>query len=422
MTTRNRTPRRGNIAIIVAVSLTALLGFAALTLDSGMLLQERRRTQAAADAAAMAAASDLYYNYQNNNGLDPSGTARAKALAVAAANGYSNDGVSSVVTVNIPPTSGPHTAKPGYAEVIVESRPSRGFSVVWGNDRLRTKGRAVGLGKWTTFKNGILVLDPTSPGALNNNGGGRIKVVGADVIVNSNAPNGGVATGGGYLEAPTFAFSGNPGVDTSGGGQFIGTILTNQPPTPDPLAYIPAPDPSTMTLRETKASNYGGKKTVNLLPGVYQGGIHVSGQVTLNMAPGIYYMDGGGFTFTGQGDLNALGVMIYTAPKSNSDVISINGLGSILFTPPFSGRYKGIALWQERSSTNTISITGNGNSQLYGTIYGQHALLSVQGNGTQDVIGSQYISYDVNLGGNGNFNITWDNDVTARTRFLYIVE
>ena len=49
-------------------------------------------------------------------------------------------------------------------------------------------------------------------------------------------------------------------------------------------------------------------------------------------------------------------------------------------------------------------------------------MLTVSGNGAQDVIGSQYISYDVKLGGNGNFNINWKPDMTARTRSIYLVE
>ena len=46
------------------------------------------------------------------------------------------------------------------------------------------------------------------------------------------------------------------------------------------------------------------------------------------MAPGIYYMQGGGFTFTGLGNLSAAGVMIVNDPKQNTDNISINGNGT----------------------------------------------------------------------------------------------
>jgi hypothetical protein len=155
---------------------------------------------------------------------------------------------------------------------------------------------------------------------------------------------------------------------------------------------------------------------------VYTGGIQVSGQVNLILMPGLYYMDGGGFSFTGQGNLTANGVLIYNDPKSTSDTITVNSTGSITWTPPTSTMYHGIAMWQRRDSTNTLSITGNGTSQMYGALYAQSGTLNVTGNGTQDVLGSQYIGYSVKLGGTGNFNISWNKDQTARLRILSLVE
>jgi hypothetical protein len=398
------------------------MGFVAVAIDGGLLQHDRRIAQSTADAAALAAAAELYSNYALTQGLDPTGSARLKALAIASGNGYANDLINSKVTVNVPPLSGTYAGQPSYAEVIVEYYQTRAFSTLWGTSKVTVRARAVAQGAWVSFRNGILVLDPTSPGSLTDNGGGAINVVGADVIVDSNDPGAAVSTGGGSVVAPNFYITGVPGTSTSGGGTFSGNIYNGQQPTPDPLAYLPEPDPSTMTIQSKNPTNLAGNKTVNLQPGVYEGGIHVSGQVTVNMAPGIYYMDSGGFSFTGQGNLNANGVMIFTAPRSNSDVININGLGQVNFTPPTTGPYTGIALWQQRSSTNTITLTGNGSSALYGTIYAQHGTLAVSGNGAQDVIGSQYISYDVSLGGNGNFNISWRSDVTARTRLLRLVE
>jgi len=315
-----------------------------------------------------------------------------------------------------------HTGMAGHAEVLVEYYQSRGFSRLWGSDTITIKARAVAVGQWAPFRNGIMVLDPTKSGSLNNNGSGRINVVNADVIVDSNAPDAAIATGGGTISAPNFFITGNPGTSTSGSGTFNGNIYNRQVPTPDPLRYLPPPDPLTMTVQSTNPTNLSGNKTENLLPGVYKGRSHVSGQASVTMAPGVYYMDHGGFSFTGQGTLQAEGVMVYTSPNSNSDVINVNGTGSINFSPPTIGLYQGIAFWQERSSDNTLYITGNGTSELYGAIYAQHGKLTVSGNGAQDVLGSQYISYDVNLGGNGNFNISWRQDMTARDRRIYLVE
>jgi len=394
------------------------LGFTAIAVDGGLLLHDRRTVQAVADAAALAAADNLYYNYQSGSGLDSTGDATKAALAVVSANGFGQ----ASVTVNIPPQSGIAAGKPGYAEVLITYQQSRGFSGVFGKGAIPVSARAVAIGQWTAAKDGILVLNPTAPGALTNTGGGSFTVVGAPTIVDSNAPNDATATGGGTCTSPEFDLTGTPGI--SGSGHWDGTIYSGQQPTPDPLRYIPEPDPSTMEVQSKNQTHFSGNtaKTFSISPGVYNGGITVSGQATLNMAPGIYYMNGGGFSFTGNGSLNASGVVIVNNPASNNDVININGNGSINFSPPTTGTYAGISLWQTRTSTNSIYITGNGTSSMSGTFYAQHGTLNVTGNGVGDVIGSQYISYNVTLGGNGGFSISWNANLAGRSRYIYWVE
>src|SRR5712692_3687703 len=99
--------RRGAVTPLVAVCLLLMIpAIMALVVDGGMLLTERRRAQATADAAAMAAACVMYDNYPVDQGAGKIGNPSGAALTVASANGYTNDGVTSTVTVNIPPLSG----------------------------------------------------------------------------------------------------------------------------------------------------------------------------------------------------------------------------------------------------------------------------------------------------------------------------
>jgi hypothetical protein len=176
--------RRGTIAIPVALSLIAIIGVAAIALDGGLLLDNHRRVQSAADAAALAAADDLFSNYRTNNGLDSSGTAKASALSTALANGYINDGVSSVVTVNIPPQAGNFVGKAGYAEVIIQFNQKRNFSSIFGASDLPVTGRAVARGDPGNI--GVLVLDPHLQGALEIRG--TVNVLG-DGQLYSNSDN-----------------------------------------------------------------------------------------------------------------------------------------------------------------------------------------------------------------------------------------
>jgi carbon monoxide dehydrogenase subunit G len=419
---KNRQARKGTVAVLTALCLIGVMGFAALAIDASQLHNDRRAAQAAADAAAMAAASNLFANYRTNGGLDPGSNASDEAKAAAKADGFNNDGTTNKVDVHIPPLTGPFAGQVGYAEVIITYSQQRAFSAIWGTSAVTVKARAVARGQWKPNNNGIIVLDPSSSGSLTDNGGGAGTATGK-IIVDSSSPSGLVVTGGGSLTSPEFDLSGSPGYSTSGGGTITGTIDSNQPPTPDPLAYLPEPDPTTLGLTQqsnntVKLQNQG---SLSLQPGVYKGGINVTGG-SLTLAPGIYYMDGGGFSFSGTGNLTATGVMIVNMPKNNSDTISITGSGVIDISPMTTGIYAGISLWQQRTSTNTITVSGGGaGSTISGTFYAQHGLLKVSG-GNSAGVGSQYISYDLDITGSAAMSVDYNPATVAPIRILQLVE
>ena len=415
--------RRGNVAVLTAASLIALVGITAIAVDGGLLLDDYGRVQSAADTAALAAAADLYANYLTGNGLDPNHTASQSATDNAAANGFTNDGVTSIVEVHMPPSKGPFKGMPSYAEVIITYYQKRGFSNIFGDGDMPVQARAVAQGAWSTIRDGILVLDPTSKGSLSTGGGASINITGgAPIIVDSNNPEAAIANGTGAMAAPVFDITGVPGTATPGSGSFNGSIYAGVPPTPDPLRYLPYPDPTTMTLQSKNATQIAGTKDVTLYPGVYNNGIKVTGQGNVTMLPGIYYMNGGGFAYTGQGNLTATGVLIFNEPGSNSDTVSITGSGAVNWTPPTTGIYQGLSIFQDRSSTATVTISGGGSMYITGTFYAAGAQMNINGSGAQNYIGSRYISYDLALGGNGNININYGNAPIPRSRVLRLVE
>src|SRR3954447_23352436 len=95
-----REGRRGNVVVLVAFCITILAGVAAIAIDGGAIMDDVQKVQAAADASALAAAEQLYKLWQTGNGYDVGGNAKNAALALAATNGYNNDGINSVITPN----------------------------------------------------------------------------------------------------------------------------------------------------------------------------------------------------------------------------------------------------------------------------------------------------------------------------------
>jgi Flp pilus assembly protein TadG len=412
--------RRGAIVLFVAVCLTVLLGVVAIALDGGVLLTERRHAQAAADAAALAAACDLYKNYGTNGGLDNStGTAKASALSTAAANGYANDGTVSVVTVNIPPSSGDYSGKAGYAEVIVKFNQTRSFSSIFGSGSIPVQARAVARGSADARSNAaILILDPSSSSALAVSGTPSV-TSNSKIIVNSNSLQAANASGGSSISASEIDITG--GYTTSGGGAFVGTINTNQSPTSDPLASLPAPDPLSLPVQSSWQQVCStGSTTLN--PGVYKGGISASSSASLTLSPGIYYMDGGGFTVSGQANVVGNGVMIYNAPGEEGGAVNIGGGGTVTLSGPASGVYAGISLFQNRNSSVGATVNGGSGMNIAGTFYFAGAPVKITGNSSMTILGSQYISRDLTVGGTASLTVTWDSTKVARQRAIYLVE
>jgi Flp pilus assembly protein TadG len=428
--------RHGMIVVQVAVTLIALLAVSAIALDVGILLAEKRHAQAVADAAALAGAIDLYTHYINYNGNDTNGTAAASALAIAAANGYSNDGTTSIITVNIPPQSGYFVAQPGYVEVIAQYNQPRGFSNLFGSGAIPVKARAVARGAWRVPKGGILVLDPTASEALSNQGGGLLTVNNGVVIVDSNntSTNGALKNGGGgNMSAQAFNVTGS--VTLTNNSTISTTPTTGVPATPDSLSYLTAPSPpapGTITYDKTTNTyiltpgSFGGSGHPKL-PNFQQGATVIFKQASYGNG-GIYYLTAGGFASNGANlimDSNTSGgMMFYNAGTGSSDSLSISGnsTGTVSLGGLTSGLYQGILYFQARGATEPVSITGNGNFSMEGTIYTPSGSLKITGNGASSVIGSNLIADTLTISGNGNITVDYSGYVQPKGRFLGLVE
>jgi len=403
----SRRRRPAVVAALVAVSLVALVGVLAIAVDGGMLLANRRRVQTAADAAALAAAVDLANNYAKNRGTDPSGTAAQSAVTTAAANGFTT--ANSTVTVNIPPKSGPFAGNTnGYVEVIIQFNQPRAFSNIWAKGNLVVTARAVARGQASTSSIGILLLNPSADGALSLSVHASVVVGGnATVMVDSSSSGAASVNSNASLQASEVDITGTPGLSTSGNGQVQGTVKSGVSPVADPLASLANPDPTSMPVQSRTTLQVNGNQTLN--PGVYIGGIQIGDNASVTLNAGIYYLEGGGFSSSG--NVTGSGVMLYNAPNSSSDTISFSDSGTVTLSPPTSGAYQGITIFQDRTSTAPITIDSTGSIDIQGTLYAAKANLSITGKGGGDdegsgnTVGSQDILDSLTVSKHGSMQV-----------------
>jgi Flp pilus assembly protein TadG len=408
--------RPGKVVVFVALCLTGMVGVVALAVDGGVLLDDQQQLQAAADAAALAAATDLFANYVVNQGTDPNQTAAKSAQTTAAANGFSNDSNGTTVTVNIPPQSGAFSSQAGYAEVIIQHQQNRYFSTIFGNSAITVTARAVARGTQKASVNAsILLLDPSGQGAYTNNGN-TLLVAGAPILINSASSQAAQFSGDIALLAPQMNIVGN--YNTEGNALLLANVSTGVKATPDPLANLAAP--SNLAMQSSSPVAYSGG-SYTLQPGVYNGGIALSSSASVTLEPGVYYLSGGGLNVTGRASLTGNGVLIYNSPLSSTDAINLGGRGAISLSPLTSGVYAGLTIFQDRTSSVALSLSGGGNVSLSGTVYAAAASLNVSGNGDM-ALGSQLLIADLTTSGNGFFQIPWSLANVSRSRDLRLVE
>lgn len=371
---------RGVIAVIVGVCLTALIGVVAFAIDAGRLLDARRQVQTAADAAAMAGAVDLF-NGSTNNGTPSINLARSNALANAAANGYSNDGSQSIVTINIPPTSGTFAGKNGYVEAIVQYNQKRGFSQIFGTGDIPVRARAVAAGTMAPAQASLVVLDPNKKRSLFLHKGGLNLTVDGNIIVNSNHKQAISIGKGSRAVAPHFSIAGT--LDKKERANLFGEIFTRSPVTNDPLAGLPVPGKGTALKADDFKSSVNGQDVFNLVPGTYKGPLKFDHDDLVNMLPGIYYIDGGGLKVKNTASIIGAGVMIYNDPKDDKkdkdkEGITIDTRGVVSISPPVSGTYAGISIFQDRLAKARIRFKHDTHLDISGTIYAANAQVRFQ--------------------------------------------
>jgi hypothetical protein len=382
----------GQVAIVVALMLVVLLGFAALVVDVGLNWAARTQAQAAADAAALAgvvalpsdpvaAVEDVRY-FLNAN---------VPGLATTPGWEHNATDADGDITCWTPPAEvpppGTHGCQVGDTAIQVITPPLQvdyAFAGVFGENGNQIKALAAAVrGPPVTGPSpcAICLLDRHAPQALQITSNGDVTVANAGVMVNSDDPQAAVLQSSGDLTADWIGVAG--GWSASGSGGFTPTPDTGLGALPDPLADLPTPD-QLGSLPDLGSITVGSANQA-IDPGVYDT-IAVTGGGDLTLEPGTYVVTGG-LTLSA-GALVGSGVTIYLAcadypnPCSGSGArFSQSSSGQYLATPPITGPYQGLAVFADRANTAPLTFTGSGATTFTGTIYARQAPMELTSGG-----------------------------------------
>lgn len=438
---------RGQVLVLIILAIVVIFGFVALAVDGGRFFAERRRAQNAADAAVMAAAF---------NGAT-GGDWRAAGIASSQVNGYNdtdpaeNTGAIEDVRVFHPPVRGRYsvaseTVIPSeYYQVIIRIQVPQVFSqIVFAGD-LWVEVEAVARGtpqRGFPYGAALVATCRDCCDALWFAGDGEVIITGGNVISNSNAD--------GSSSCYSVSRSGTSVVDIEGGSLIAGGDLYDNTKkdckyndgtiadpclvvpdgdiyvdTPNPDNYDYSYEPSCKGLPTIATSKYN--KNATLDPGIYTGGIIVSGDktvVTLN--PGMYCL-GGDLSVT-SGSIIGSNIMFYMSGGS----VNISTANPVsLYAPTEEANciadpdlapdcWSGFLVYMPYENNGTVFMAGGGSTHYTGTIYAPgppHSGYKCEFVGSQEdaMMNASIICYTVKISGSNGLAINYDDSLNAQS-------
>jgi Flp pilus assembly protein TadG len=337
-----RDEQQGQILIITAVSLVALLGIAALSIDASFMYEKRNRLHAAADAAAKSAAYEVHRN-PTISSTDLGRFVNHEVTAFGFSPSACGATTGTAVCVNRPPSSGPFAADSTFVETILAETTSTYFGRVLGWITARPGARAVA-GAAGTPTNCFVTSDDLTLGnttlTLNNCGAG----VGGDLHgENPNSTIGGTPT-------PAVAVTGT----CDGTCGHMGALLEGSPAPIDPLASLPAFAPPATC----PPPPYPLGSSATLTPGCYSG-----------VSTAVHTLNAGEYYITGTVNIDTLtGTNVFLYLAGTARLHSANNK-SLTLTARTTGAYSGIAIFQERGNLQNFDTGNNFTLSINGALY-----------------------------------------------------
>ena len=387
--------RQGSVAIFFAVTLSALIGFAALGTEIGYAMFKQRQMQSAASAAAVSGA--IAYS----KGIEP----LVEAKAVAAAGGFTHGTAGATVTVNRPPLAGAYAGIAGAVEVVVGQPLTLPLSALFYVGPWNVNARAVAtVGSSAGYC--LLELDSSNATGVSVSNGATLALNQCGLAVNATGPGALTVIGGATVNAKSVWVVGL--ISMSGGGAInvTDTKKTSQPAVSNPYAGVAIPSSAGCTPGATAASVLGWQNPT-LNPGLYCGGLNIGsgGGVTLN--PGVYIMKGGAFTLGGGTSLTGTGVtIVLTGNGTDYATASIGNGSSVTLSAPTTGATAGLLFFQDPAAptTKTSNFQGGSTLKLTGALYFPTQTVAYSNGASAGAACTQLIAWRLQFTGGASFN------------------
>ena len=375
--------QRGQATILTGLCIASLCGFAALSVDVGMLFRAKRVLQNAADAGAIAGAMEVPYNDYDT-----------AAKAATAQNGITNGVNGATVTVTKASTGSKITVS------ITQSAPTYFMKALSINSMNVSAKASASLGPGAGC---IFTLNHTGTD-VGLSGNGYLTMPDCGVVIDSSASKALSLTGSSSISAKYIGVVGSYSDSSNSPNSLTPIPVTGMAPASDPLAFETPPTYDPSSCLADPHPNPSNSQTVTIGPvnggTICYNGLSVSGSGAVVMNPGTYVINGG-FSSSGSSTITGSGITVYLAPPSGS--VSLTGSGALTLSAPNdpSAPYNGILFYQDPNDTQNMKIAGSGGSVIKGIFYAPAASLSLSG-ATGSVFYANMVVNTLSISGNNN--------------------
>jgi Flp pilus assembly protein TadG len=373
---------RGNIIIIAAFALPALLASFGLAFETAHWYQAKRAMQNAADSAAIAAASNGASSYAT------------EAKAVAAQYGYQH-GVDGVTVTISSSASCPSGGTSCYSVTISKAvrlvlAPLVGFkgdTVLNGSSAVSLAASAISQQSTTPRQYCLLALASSGETqGIRSNGAPKADLAGCNVMSNTNAVCNGHNLNAGYGDAH--------GTSSGCGANQQSNVPVVSDPYSSLASNIPADNCTSYPQKPPKKKDPPLPSSNQLSGALYWSGnrilcgdIQLTGDVTLSTgsAGAVIVIENGQLDLNGYTLKTASGsavTIIFSGDNSSGYTHAPSGSGTLDIAAPTSGTWSGVAIYQDPKLTSGVDISEAGNSPTWdvtGLVYLPHSSVTFSG-------------------------------------------
>lgn len=349
--------RSGGIALFFGLAFPVVAGTSIAALEYTNISSERAKLQSAADAAALASARELRFANADPTVVERVSDSFARTNLMALTGSSAGN-----VTASADPGRG--TVEVMITRAYVAAIVPGFFAVP---ETLSARARArVGGGAPLC----VIGLEPTAKGAVALDQRAQLTAPNCVVYANSRHNFGLDVKASASMSAQVICSAGGK---SGRQAAFNPDPLTNCPQISDPLASRPAPPSSGCMEKDLVISGMD----LTLKPGVYCGGLRVTGGARVRLSPGIFVIKDGPLVVEGNASLSGVNTGFYFTGANA--LLDFKPESSISLTAPRDGVMAGLLLFEDRAATalNLHRVTSNDASVLLGTIYLPNARLLI---------------------------------------------